>query len=161
LEEIDALYEGQHNTIVMSDGGRIFACGHLADILHTEGAETLATYGDDFYAGMPALTKNTFGKGAAYYIASDPQLAFLEVFYGQLIDQYGLDGWDTPNGVEVTKRYKDGKALIFVLNHNAEASTLKLDDNTYTNLLNNQTITKQLELGAYDVAILVTREATS
>lgn len=161
VEEIDALYEGQQNTIVMSDGSGTFTCGHLADLLHTEGAATLATYGSDFYAGMPALTRHNFGQGAAYYIASDPQMTFLQTFYGQLIDQYGLAGWDTPAGVEVTKRHKEGKALIFVLNHNAEAKTLRLDDTTYTSLLNHQVVTGQLELGAYDVAILVANEAAS
>lgn len=161
VEEIDALYKGQQNTIVMADGNGSFMCGHLADLLHTEGAETLATYGEDFYRGMPVLTKNNFGNGAAYYIASDPEMSFLDMFYGKLIDQYDLASWDTPAGVEVTKRYKDNKTIIFVINHNDEPVTLNLDDTAYTNLLNDQIVAQTLELGAYDVAILVASEATS
>lgn len=161
VEEIDALYEGQFNSIVMSDGSGTYSCGHLADLLHTEGAETLASYGSDFYAGMPALTGNQFGNGSAYYIASDPEMSFLDQFYGKLIAQYDLASWDSPSGVEVTQRYKDDRALIFVLNHNAESASLELDNKRYTNLLNDEGITGRLNLDAYDVAILVASEASA
>jgi len=154
VEEIDALYEGEHNSIVMSDGSGEYSCGHLADLLHTEGAETLATYGSDFYKGMPVLTKNTFGKGAAYYIASDPEMSFLDSFYGQLIEQHDLASPESPSGVEITKRYKDGKALIFVLNHNSDATSVELEG-SYINLLNDESVSGSLNLGAYDVALLV------
>jgi beta-galactosidase len=61
VEEIDALYENQTNSIVMADGSGSYPCNHLADLLHAEGASVLATYGSDFYQGMPALTKNVAG----------------------------------------------------------------------------------------------------
>ncbi len=38
--------------------------------MHSEGAEVLATYESDFYAGMPAVTKNSYGKGHVYYVAT-------------------------------------------------------------------------------------------
>lgn len=155
VEEIDALYEGQTNSIVMVDGSGTYTCDHLADLLHAEGAQTLATYGSDFYAGMPVLTKNTYGQGAAYYIASDPEMAFLDRLYGQLIDQYNLAKWDTPSGVEVTKRYKDNTAIIFILNHNGEQASIQLGDEHYVNLLNDEVVSGMLILAAYDVAILI------
>jgi hypothetical protein len=80
-----ALYHGQTNTIVMPDGR--YSYSHLADLLHTETAEVLAVYGSDFYAGMPALTRNRFREGAAYYIASAPEAAFLDRFSGA-VDGY-------------------------------------------------------------------------
>jgi beta-galactosidase len=39
--------------------------------VHSEGARVLGTYGEDFYAGTPALTEHAFGAGSAFYIASD------------------------------------------------------------------------------------------
>lgn len=161
VEEIDALYEGQHNALVMADSAAVYECGHLADIVHATGAEVLATYGSDFYAGTPALTRNTFGKGAAYYIASDPEPAFLEAFYGQLIAQRGLTTWSSPAGVEVTQRHKNGQAITFVLNHNAEPVSVPLPTNQrFINLLNDETITEALALGAYDAAILIESTVT-
>ena len=155
VEEIDALYEGQTNSIVLMEGGGTYSCGHLADLLHTESAETLAVYAADFYAGMPALTKNQFGKGTAYYIASDPEASFLHQFYGQLIRQHHINAWETPSGVEVTQRFKEGKAILFVLNHNPQSTGLRLDDKRYSNLLTDEIVTGSLNLAAYGVAILV------
>lgn len=154
VEEIDALYEGQTNTIVMSDGSGEYSCGHLADLLHTEGAETLATYGSDFYQGMPVLTSNAYGEGKAYYIASDPEMAFLDMFYGQLIEAYNLDQWQTPEGVEITQRFKDDKTLIFVLNHNGHEVSLDVPGLNGVDLLTDETVSQQLQLPAYGVAIL-------
>ena len=37
VEEIDALYEGQVNQIVMADGSGSYNCARLGDILHSEG----------------------------------------------------------------------------------------------------------------------------
>jgi beta-galactosidase len=155
VEEIDALYEGQSNSIVLADGSGEFQCGHLADLLLTEGAEVLATYGTDFYQGMPVVTKNQYGKGAAYYIASDPENAFLELFYGQLITGYNLDsGWKTPAGVEVTLRHKAGQAIIFVLNHNGTGASLELGHKQYTDMLTDDTLTGTIDLEPYGVRIL-------
>lgn len=160
VEEIDALYEGQTNSIMMNDGSGIYQCGHLADLLHTEGAQTLATYGSDFYKGMPVLTKNQFGKGAAYYIASDPEMPFLETFYGQLIDQYGLCSWESPSGVEVTQRFKDGKAITFIMNHNPTDASIELGNTNYVDLLSEKIVTGTLHMDAYSVYILQESERT-
>ena len=45
--------------------------------MHPEGAEVLATYESDFYAGMPAVTKNIYGKGHVYYVATQLEAAGL------------------------------------------------------------------------------------
>ena len=155
VEEIDALYPDQSNTIVMRDGSGVYSCAHLADLLHTEGAEVLATYGSDFYAGMPALTRNDFGSGHAYYIATDPEDAFLDDFYGRLIQQYGLTApLDAPAGVEVTTRYQSDRAFIFVLNHNADSVSLNCDDKSFIDLLTNDKLQGHIDLEGYGVRIL-------
>jgi beta-galactosidase len=156
VEEIDALYEGQTNSIVMSDGSGTYICSRLADLLHAETAEVLATYGSDFYAGMPVLTRNAFGSGSAYYLASDPEDRFLDDFYGDVISQYALTpAFAAPAGVEITTRQKDSTAIHFVLNHNAEPATLSLDKRTFRNLLNGERVSHQLSLEGYGVGILV------
>ncbi|MCJ7822383.1 MAG: beta-galactosidase trimerization domain-containing protein, partial [Armatimonadetes bacterium] len=43
-----------------------YECGLVCDLIHAEKAEVLATYGRDFYAGRPALTRNQFGSGTAW-----------------------------------------------------------------------------------------------
>ena len=70
-EEIDALAPEQSNTLRFPDGTEA-QCKLLCDIIRTEGAETIAAYGGDFYAGTPAVTKNSFGKGTVYYVGTQP-----------------------------------------------------------------------------------------
>ena len=40
-----------------------YECDLWCDLVHLEGARALATYGDDFYAGRPAITEHRFGQG--------------------------------------------------------------------------------------------------
>jgi beta-galactosidase len=113
-----------------------YECGMLCDLLHTEGAEVLAHYGDDFYKGMPVLTRNTYGKGEAWYIASDGEEAFIDGLMKFIADHKGIQPvLDTPAGVEAGRRVKNGEQFIFLLNHNAEAATVELHDLQTTNLL--------------------------
>jgi len=156
VEEIDALYEGQTNQIVMTDGSGSYSCAQLCDIIHSEGAHVYATYGSDFYAGTPAVTEHHFGAGWAYYLASDPEDRFLDVFYKRLLVAYALTPLlATPAGVEVTLRQTEQHDLLFILNHNPTEATIKLPDGTrYTDLLHNQAATGSLTLAGYDVCIL-------
>jgi len=69
VEEIDALLPQDQNEAIFADGYRS-KCTIVCDLIHLEGADCMATYGRDFYAGMPAVTKNQYGAGCTYYIGS-------------------------------------------------------------------------------------------
>jgi len=158
VEEIDALYDGQSNQIVMAKDGARYSCAHLADILHTTTAETLATYGTDFYQGSPVLTRNTFGAGSAYYIASDPEDTFLDTLYGDICAQYRIAApFAAPAGVEISLRYKVDKPLIFVLNHNASSASVNVGAGSYRDLLGHEIVSGTVSLPAYGVRILSQR----
>ncbi len=155
VEEIDALYENQTNRIVMADGSGTYSCSRLADLLHVGSAEVVATYGEDFYQGMPVVTRNSFGAGEAYYLASDPEDAFLSRFYGEIAGKHGITpSLDAPSGVEVAVRWKDDSPIYFVLNHTAESVAIPLDGKRFTSLLSGETVERSLALAGYDVAIL-------
>lgn len=158
VEETDALFPDMRNRIVVNgEFGSLsgsYECSMLCDLLHTEGAETLAEYGDDFYKGMPVLTRNAVGQGQAYYVASDPEPAFIDGLLERLCADKGvLPLLDTPEGVEVTRRVKDGEEFLFVMNHNAEPSTYELDGR-YTNLLNGDALGGSAVIAGRDVQIL-------
>ena len=121
-EEIDALYPGQSNKIVMRPGNALdlegeFACGFLCELAHAEGAQALADYGEDFYAGMPAVTENRLGKGRVIYLAARAEQKFLDLLYERLLRDAGVAPIvDAPAGVVVKEREKDGKKYTFLLN---------------------------------------------
>lgn len=159
VEEIDALLPEQRNRMVMKEAygdlQRDYGCGMLCDLLHSEGAEIIAEYGDDFYKGMPAVTRNTFGQGEAWYVASDPEDRFLDGLLGQLAATKNIASLlDTPEGVEVTARTKDGQQYLFVMNHNATAQSYDLGKAEAHDLLTDRSLSGTIEIEGRGVQLL-------
>jgi beta-galactosidase len=165
VEELDVLTPEMKNLIKMTQPvgelHGIYECGMLCSLPHLEGANALAVYGKDFYAGMPVLTENRFGQGKAYYVASDPEAGFLNGFMKYLCDQNGLKApLEVPAGVEITQRLKGDagtsgqEEFTFLLNHNDNGVTVHLKDGSYTELLSGQDWVGERVLKAKDVAIL-------
>ncbi|MGI5885588.1 MAG: beta-galactosidase [Candidatus Spyradocola sp.] len=123
-EEIDVLMPGMENHATL-DGTR-YALTDYAELIHPEGAQVLSTYEEDFYAGMPALTVNTRGKGKAYYIAARFSPAFLDAFYGKLLSEEEIPQHDLPAGVTIATRTDGETNYAFVLNFAPEARQVKL-----------------------------------
>ncbi|MEL4016579.1 beta-galactosidase [Dryocola clanedunensis] len=133
-EEIDSLYDGETNQIALTgegweESGREYACLELCDLIHAETARVLGVYQQDFYKGRPALTRNPFGKGQAYYLAARTGGDFLKDFYRQIADKHGIAGCTSmriPQGAVATARQNDGNTFIFVQNYSDSAMTLEL-----------------------------------
>jgi len=159
VEEIDALLPEQKNSIVLKDAygdlhGK-YECGMLCDLLHSEGAEVIAEYGDDFYQGMPVVTRNTFGQGEAWYVASDPEERFLDGLLGQLAAAKNIHPLlETPDGVEVSARTKDGKQYLFVMNHNATTQSYDLGVCKAQDLLTDRELSGSVEIEGRGVQLL-------
>lgn len=159
VEEIDALLPEQKNSIVLKEAyGDLqgeYGCGMLCDLLHSEGAEIIAEYGDDFYKGMPVVTRNPFGQGEAWYVASDPEDRFLDGLLGQLAAAKNIDSLlHTPEGVEVTARTKDGQQYLFVMNHNATAQSYDLGETEARDLLTDRSLSGTIKIEGRGVQLL-------
>jgi beta-galactosidase len=160
-EEIDALLPSQRNKIILQDsaitGKNEYSCGMLCDLIHSEGAEVKAVYGEDFYRGMPALTVNRFGNGEAWYLATHAEEAFLQDWLPKLCASRGIHPLlpSLPAGIEATLRTKDGTDYLFVLNHNEHPVEVNLGGLSGTNLLTGQTLDgARAELAGRDLWIL-------
>ena len=111
-EEIDALAPEQSNTLVFQDGSEC-KCKLLCDLIRLEGAEVVASYGEDFYKGSPAVTKNSFGKGTVYYVGTQPDKEGL----GKVLDMLGVEPLiRDKTELEVDKRVIDGREYWFIIN---------------------------------------------
>ena len=126
-EELDAPSEEFANQFCYE--GTEYPAQKLCAVVHPgEGTEVLAVYERDFYAGYPAITRNAWGKGAAYFLAAMSSLDFLRAFYGNVGTLAGLEnplGVRLPYGVTVTQRQRgagEGEAekepgsVVFVMN---------------------------------------------
>ena len=100
VEAADPFVDGQTNGLawaagVGAVGGAASArlasgrCELWAEVVHAEGAEVMATFTEDFVAGSPAITRNDFGRGRAWYVATRPEIGLLDGFVGMLLDAGG------------------------------------------------------------------------
>ena len=99
--------------------GKTYAAVDFAEYLHLEGAEALAVYKEDFFAGTPALTVNSFGRGKAYYIGLRINREFLREFYLPLLAAQGVEAVisGVPAELVVSRRIAaNGDNYYFVLN---------------------------------------------
>lgn len=127
----------QEYSLVAPDEGRIMAdwdgtrmeAAVFNDLLAPvgENARVLARYSSSYYAGTPALIRNRFGKGEAYYFggafALDTARTFLEKLgvaepYGEMVS--------LPEGCELAVRKGEKASYLFVLNYLAETVKLTL-----------------------------------
>lgn len=159
-EEIDSLTDDQHNTISFNNSNELkgeFEAIELCDLIHTETAETLAVYGDDFYKGRPAVTVNNFGTGKAYYIAARTKEDFNDTFYTYLNNILSLKhsiNTELPYGVTAQLRTNGENDYIFLMNFNNATTKIELDDTKYFNLLSKEEINKTITLAPFGFAIL-------
>lgn len=159
VEETDALFPNEQNTMIMKSDNATFSCNFLCDVIHTETAKELACFGSGFYANSPALTVNTYGKGSAYYIATQPDSDFLKAFFAKIcVEQNISPVLSADDGVEITVRASGQNTVTFVINHNGTSANVNLGDTAYTNLLNSQEVQGVASIAPHDVWILSSKK---
>lgn len=111
VEEIDAIAPDAHIDVTI--GGRTVHGSIVASVIEPEGAQTIATYGGDFYAGTPAATVHTVGEGRVVFIGTALDAEGMSA----VIDACGAETVDSPEGVEVMRRTADdGTVFTTVIN---------------------------------------------
>jgi beta-galactosidase len=117
-EEIDTLYPGDSNKVELD--GVTYKAVDYCELIHAQGAEVLATYSEDFYAGMPAITVNNYGKGKAYYTAFRGEQEFNDAFTDKLLSECAItsdfDGV-LPYGMTAHSRTDGESVYVFLQNY--------------------------------------------
>lgn len=162
-EETDVLRDEHSQTVTPVDGNPLnlpasTKARHLCDIVHLEGAEALASYSEQFYAGSPAFTRNVFGKGAAYYVASRNDEAFNAALIRSLVANLGIRrtvAAETPEGVHVQERATADTHYLFVMNFTETQQTVAVGADGYTDRLTGAAVSGgAVTLAPYGVAVL-------
>ncbi|MFF6009260.1 beta-galactosidase [Rahnella sp. R3(2024)] len=165
-EEIDSLTDEQHNSVAGVEGNALglsgpYRASQLCEVIHLEGAAALATYGDDFYAGAPAVTVNLYGKGQAYYVASRNDAQFHADFFTALAKEMHLPraiNTPLPEGMTAARRTDGESEFIFLQNYSAQSQsvTLPLD---YQDIVHGGNLPRKLTLPAFGYQILTRKIA--
>ncbi|WP_406476993.1 beta-galactosidase [Streptomyces platensis] len=99
-----------------------------SEALDLEGAETLAHFTDGELAGLPAVTRHSYGRGTVWYVATRLEPALMRALLDEVRAAAGvgpvLPG--LPPGVQATVREGTGGRYLFLLNHGAEAAEVGL-----------------------------------
>lgn len=145
---------GQVEAVRFADGSEA-PCDLWADVIDLEGAQAVATFTNNFYAGQPAVTENAYGHGRAIYIGTRLAPEAMGGLLGRICAEKGVHApLDVPQGVEVVaRRGGDNQRYLFVLNHRPEAVTITLPQ-PMRDLLSGDAPSAGLTLDAYGAAIL-------
>lgn len=102
------------------------------DVLEAETAQVLAEYGDRYYSGSAAVTRNYYGAGTVYYIGTVCDRMFYISLAKCMASEKKIFYYDNlPLGVEVTYRQKDEKLWRFVFNNTNKEQKVCIDSKTY------------------------------
>lgn len=139
VEEYDPIGEAKQRLHTVR-GGRYEITG-WCDLLTVETAQVWARYEDRFYAGVPAITKNSFGQGTAYYVGTVGEKALYRTLLLEVFREQGIPVIGTlPPKVEVTTRTGPGGSYRFFFNNSLQGQHFQLEG-------------KKLSLGPLEVKI--------
>jgi beta-galactosidase len=165
-EEIDHLTEKDAQTIKARVGNSLglkgaFKAHTFCDLIHEEGAEVVATYANQFYKDMPAITVKKHGKGQAVYIGAKTDEDFLDAFYGALTPKLGIQpavSGKIPEGVLVRTRTGGETTWTFVLNFRRTPQTVELGKGRRRDMITGKAVGESLRLQGYGSVVLTSRE---
>ncbi len=155
VEEIDALAPEQSNGVSLVNEELTGTSNSVSDLIHLETAEALAHYTSNFYAGMPAVTKNTFGEGTVYYFGGQLEDQLQDQLFKTIVEETGI----TPVIEEATKLEvacrENAEAKFFVIiNFHEEAQPLPEIFVGETDLLTGEVLSSETKLAQYTTYIV-------
>ncbi|WP_284642841.1 beta-galactosidase [Paenibacillus silviterrae] len=158
VEEFDPMLPDQTNRVAvkgLKEADGEYGCRLWADLIRLEGAEALAAFTSDFYAGSPAVTKNSFGSGKAYYVGTHAEEALVYGLLSRILGDLGVAApLQAPEGVELSVRSLEDRRFVFALNHNTAPVTIPLGGADGFDLLSGRQVGGELELAPNGVAIV-------
>ena len=122
-EEIDALYASEENAL--SYKGNTYKIKDFCERIHVTTAEVQSVYEQDFYKGEPVFTKNTYGKGNAYYIAARVQEEGMAHIFYEICEEVGIERVKLQEGIEYHRREDESAYYEFYLNWSEEIRYLE------------------------------------
>jgi len=125
IDEWDARGADVVNPVRLQAGGEVLEAGArlVFELVVPQGAETLGAYGADFYAGTPAVTRNSFGAGHGWYVATGLDQPGVDWVVRQVLAAHGISGRvpELPCVESAVRVAPDGTRLLFLLNHGDDA----------------------------------------
>lgn len=132
--------------------------GTWLDLMDLRGAEAVAEYGEGFMPGAVAVTRNSFGSGAAYYVGTQCSQDFANALMYMIADGAGVEpGIETPEGVDASVRAGEHGSLLFLTNHSPESRSVAVSSEWAASAVFGEPVVGPVQLPPYGVDVLVNR----
>ncbi|MBI5387394.1 MAG: beta-galactosidase [Verrucomicrobia bacterium] len=153
VEEMEAIEPTMSRHV--RTAARSTKCSQWIDLIELEGAEVVAHFTEDFYAGRPAITRNAFGRGLAYYIGTQVEMEFLRRLLVDICEETGIrPPLKVPAGVEAVTRENEHGRFLFLLNHSTNPQFIELGGLEGTDLVTGQALTRQFQIEPRGVCVV-------
>lgn len=153
--EWQPLAPGNENSVRLTKRKQSVNCNFWADWIEPRECDVVGAFEKGFLAGAPAITRNTFGAGNAWYLATRFDEAFTHKLIRDIAAASGIHPLlSTPMGVEVSLRQKGDMRWLFVINHTDSAQQVNLKKYSGLDLLKGGDESRTLNLEAFGVRIL-------
>ncbi len=119
IKEAESLQAGQEVGIQGQGeyAGKTGSCSVWRDIITTESATALYNYSDRFYSENACITSNRYKDGKVYYVGGGADDKTLEVIAGEIVANNGISHLETPEGLEICRRFYKGNEWFIICNH--------------------------------------------
>ncbi len=125
-EEFFPLAEG--TSVSLDDGS---SATLWTEWMHPRGAEVIASYTSGVLAGIPAITRNTYGAGTAWYLATALDASATMRLVERIAAEVGIPAISGP-GVELVHRRSAEHDYAFVINHGDQPFELDIQGRELT-----------------------------
>ena len=127
VSEYDPIGE---STVKVRMGENEYEGSLWADLLTPGTAAAVAVYDSAFYQGTPAITRNRYGAGTAYYIGVCGKRALRHAVAKAALETANVAYTELPRGVQLTTRESDTVKARFLFNENETAQTFAVGTET-------------------------------
>jgi beta-galactosidase len=147
IEEFFPLRDAESEQLNAFGSGTLFSA-----LGRSVGASVLAHYTTGPVAGSPAVTRNAFGGGAAYYVGTNLETHGLDELLEGILEEAELVAVvDAGPDVEVVRRSDGERSWLFVINHSAAEARLTVAG---VELISGDTVAGTLRVPAGRVAVV-------
>jgi len=120
---------------------------YWTEVLESNGAEFIGIYEDSFRKGLGVISKNTYGKGKAYYLGTGIDSGLLSGLLKDVIEEGKVERvpFTVPEGVEIITREYQGRKVYCIFNFLKTDVFIQAEGN-YTNIITNKTVDKDIKI---------------
>ncbi len=153
-EEIDTLYPSDKNEVIWNDGSsaEVFDYAEMLRIVG-QNVTVLGTYREDYYAGLPAVTKNAYGQGDAYYVAARMESLGMQHIIEKMLKAANVEFTRLLPGVERHQRTAGKERYTFYFNFSKDEAVIETA--CKTELLSGKELTGALLLAPFEAAVVM------